>query len=262
MKTSPRSHKIVVNQPSIGHKLHLHSSLAGKRKLSPPKKTLATGTPQQKQGTSGAGRPSQTSDSPTEAETTQDHFHISSGSSSSLNFNSWDGIIDDYFDDMTNNNETPSHQAESNQGLSVTSDANSPQNRPNVLVNTDQRSTIEVPDSAEVEGSENNPIVLDIALEGVVPSTSQPRHSRPRRYVGPPKCFGDRRLNDVVFEKDDQTTSTVQDVTTNQPMTLFAIFSPSELLTPLAEAPQVPTLVAETTLTWSSKKSCPSQRAS
>ena len=44
-------------------------------------------------------------------------------------------------------------------------------------------------------------------------------------------------------------------------MTTFAIFSPSDLLTPLAEAPQVPTLVAKTTLTWSSKKSCPSERA-
>ena len=69
------------------------------------------------------------SDSPTEAESTHDQFHFSSGSSSSLNLNSWDGIIDDYFDDMTNNNVPPSHQAESNQGLSVTGEANSTQNR-------------------------------------------------------------------------------------------------------------------------------------
>ena len=72
-----------------------------------------------------------------------------------------------------------------------------------------------MPNSAEVEGSEKNPIGLDSAPEGVVPSTFQPRHSRPRRIVGPPNFFGDPRLIDVVFEKDYQTASTVQDVTTN-----------------------------------------------
>ena len=53
---------------------------------------------------------------------------------------------------MTNNNVPLSHQAESNQGLSVIVDATSPQNRPNLSVNRDQRSIIEVPNSAEVEG--------------------------------------------------------------------------------------------------------------
>ena len=161
---------------------------------------------------------------------------------------------------MTNNIVPPSHQAESKQGLRVTGGANSPQNRLNLSVNTNQRSIKDMPDSAEIGGSENNPIVLDSAPESVAPSTSLPRHSRPRRNVGTPKFFGYRQFIDEVFEKDYQTTSTVQDVTSNQPTITFAIFSPSDLLTLLAEAPQIPTLVAETTLTWSSKKSCRSER--
>ena len=71
-KLLPSPNKIVVNQPSIGHKSHFHSSLAGKRKLSPPKKTLVMVTPQPRQGTSGAGGSTQRSDSPTDVETTQD----------------------------------------------------------------------------------------------------------------------------------------------------------------------------------------------
>ena len=52
----------------------------------------------------------------------------------------------------------------------------------------------------------NNTILIDSAPEAVVPSNSHPRHSRPRRNVGPLKFFGDRRFIDVVLEKDDQTT--------------------------------------------------------
>ena len=62
--------------------------------------------------------------------------------------------MDDYFDDVTNSNLPPSHQSESNQGLSDAGDAHSPQLRPNLLVNTDQRAIIEIPDSAEIEGSD------------------------------------------------------------------------------------------------------------
>ena len=107
---------IMVNQPPIRHKSHSHSSLAGKRKLSPSKKTLVTATPQPRQGISGAGGLTQSSDTPTGAETTQDLIQISSGSSSSLNLNPWYGIIYKYFDDETNTNLPPSHQSESNQG--------------------------------------------------------------------------------------------------------------------------------------------------
>ena len=64
-----------------------------------------------------------------------------------------------------------------------------------------------------------------------------------------------------MFEKDDRTPITLQDDIIIQPRATFAISLPSELLTPLTEAPPLPTLVAETTLTWSSKKSCPSERA-
>ena len=255
-KLLPGPNKIVVNQPSIGHKSNFHSSLAGKRKLSPPKKT----SPQPRQGTSGAGGSTQRSDSQTDVEATKDLIQISSGSSSSLKLNSWDGIIDDYFDDVTNNNLPPSHQSQSNQGLSVTGDAHSPQLRPNLLVNTDQRAIKEIPESAEIECSESNPITLGSAPETVVLSNPQPRHAGPHRNVGPPKFFGDRRFIDVVLEKDDQPTFPSQMDIANQPRATFVITSPSNMLTPLAKAPPVRTLVAETTLTWSSKKSCPSDR--
>ena len=262
-KLLPGPKKISVNQPSIGHNSHVRSSFAGKSKLSPPKKTIVTDNLQLRQGTSGAGKPTQTSDSPIDAETTQDLINISSGSSSSLSLNSWDGIIDDYFDDMTNNNLPLSHPAESNNWLSVTGDAHSPQTRPNLSVNTDQPAIIEVPDSTEIEGLENSPILLDNAPEGVSPLISQPIHSKLRRNVGSPQFFGDRRFIDVVLEKDYRTTEsvTVQDYNFNQNRTNISIPSPSDLLTPLAEAPRIPTLVAETALTWSSKKSCPSERA-
>ena len=41
-KILPSPNKIVVTQPPTGHRLHSHSSLAGKRKLSPTKKSVVT----------------------------------------------------------------------------------------------------------------------------------------------------------------------------------------------------------------------------
>ena len=125
-------------QSSIGHKSHVHSSLAGKRKLSPPKNTIVKDTPQLRQGTSGLGRPTQMSDSPIDAETTQDLIHISSV------------------------------------------DAHTPQIRPKASVNTDQRMIIEATDSAEIEGWQKNPVLLDIAPEGVahrLPNQDTPDHT-------------------------------------------------------------------------------------
>ena len=180
-----------MNQPFIGHKSYVHSSLAGKRKLSPPKKTLVALTPQPRQGTSRADGTTQMSDSRTGIETSQDPIQISSGSSSSLNLNSWDGIKDNYFDDMTNHNLPPSHQFESNQGLNVPGTADSPHLRLNLSVNADQRAIIEVPDSAEVEGSEGNPILLDSASDAVAQPNAHPRHARLRRNVGSPTFFAD-----------------------------------------------------------------------
>ena len=103
------------------------------------------------QGTPGAGETKPLSDSPTDAETSQDPIRISSGSTSSSNLNSWDGIIDDYFDGMTNIKLPQSHQSESNQGLSFTGIADSPHLRPHLSVNTDQREIINVTDTAEIE---------------------------------------------------------------------------------------------------------------
>ena len=55
-KILPGPKKIVVNQTPTGHKLHTHSNLAGKRKLSPPKKAVTTPSGQSRQGTSGANK--------------------------------------------------------------------------------------------------------------------------------------------------------------------------------------------------------------
>ena len=87
---------------------------------------------------SGAGRPTQMSDSPTDADTTQDLIHITSG------------------------------------------DAHTPQTRSKLSVNTDQRAIIEATDSAEIEGSEKNPILLDSAPEGGahrLPNQDPPDHT-------------------------------------------------------------------------------------
>ena len=105
------------------------------------------------QGTSGAGGNIPSAAAPTVAETTQDFTRRSSGSSSSLNLNSWDGIIDDYFDGVTNNSLTQSHQPEFNKGLSVTCTADSPHLSSQLSVNTDLREIINVPYLAEIEVS-------------------------------------------------------------------------------------------------------------
>ena len=85
---------------------------------------------------------------------TQDSSRISSGSSSSLNLDSWDGIIDDYFDNVTNNNIPQSHHSESNQGLSVTGTVESPHPSSERPANTDLREIVVIPDSTEAGGSQ------------------------------------------------------------------------------------------------------------
>ena len=148
---------------------------------------------------------------------------------------------------MTNINLPSSHQSESNQGLSVTGIADSPQVRPNLSVNTDQRAIINVPDSAEIEGSEGYPIIIYSVTESVAEPIILPRHARPRKDVGSPKLFGDRRFIDVMLERDEtETTLPTQPNFYDKPRAIFVISSPSDLLTPLAEAPPVRTLVAET----------------
>ena len=118
---------------------------------------------------------------------TQDSSRITSGYSSSLNLDSWDGIIDDYFDDVTNNIIAQSHQSESNQGLSVTGTVESPHPSSVRPANTDLREIVLIPDSTATEGSQDNPILVDSTPEPMVSPTIKPRNSRPRRNVGPPQ---------------------------------------------------------------------------
>ena len=111
---------------------------------------------------------------------TQDSSRISSGSSSFLDLDSWDGIIDDYLDNVTNNNIPQSHYSESNQGLSVTGTVESPHPSSENPANTDLREIVIIPDSTEAGGSQDNPILLDSTPEPTVSPTIMPRHARPR----------------------------------------------------------------------------------
>ena len=185
-KILPGPKKIIVNQTPTGHKPHTHSSLAGKRKLSPPKKAVSTPSGHSGQGTSRASNTRAGISAPTVSVATQDSSRISSSSSSSLNLESWDGIIDDYFDDVTNNNIPQSHHSESNQGLSVTGTVESPHPSSERPANTDLREIVIIPDSTATEGSQDNPTLVDSTPEPTVSPTTKPRHSRPRRNVPPP----------------------------------------------------------------------------
>ena len=162
-------------------------------------------------------------------EATQDSSRNYSGSSSSLNLNSWDGIIDDYFDDVTNNNLQQSHQSESNHGLSVTGTADCPHLSSQLSVHIDLREIINIPDSAEAQGSQDNPILIDSIPESTANPTIQLRQSRPCRNMGPPQFCGNRRFIDVVLEKDDTGTSPSSYITSpGNSRATFTISSPSE----------------------------------
>ena len=192
---------------------------------------------------------------------TQDSSRISSGSSSSLNLDSWDGIIDDYFDDVINNKIPQRHHSESNQGLSVTGTVGSPHPSSEMPAKTDLREIVVIHDSTTTEGSQDNPILSDSTAEHTDNPTIEPQNSRPRRNVGPPQFYGNHRFIDVVLETDD--TGVSPSVFSSSPDThraTFTVTSPSGLLTPLAEAPLRQILVAETTLSWSSKNSLPTVR--
>ena len=92
-------------------------------------------------------------------------------------------------------------------------------------------------------------------------ATPKTRNSRPRRNVGPPHFYGNRRFIDVVQEKDDLGASTsIFFPAPDSHRTTFSVNSPSDLLTPLAEAPPRQILFAETTLSWSSRNSLPTVR--
>ena len=193
-KLLPGRRKIVVNQSPISHNLTIPLSLAGKRNPSPPKKTTGTDQFQLMQGNSRTDRPTQVSGPSTDPLVTHDLSRNTSGSSSSLNLNSWEVIVDDYFDDMTINNEPLSQQADSgsNQRLRFTGDDHIQPTRPNLTGSTEHPMVMDVPDAVTIKGSEINPILRDSTPVEPSPVEHQPRQSRPRRNVGPPKIFGDR----------------------------------------------------------------------
>ena len=115
-----------MNLPLIGHKLTLPSSLAGKRKLSPSKKNIRIDQTQLRQGSSRVDTPTRTHGPTTDLVMMREFPRntSTSGSSSSFNLNSWDGAIEDYFDDLSNNS-LPFSQAVGsgpNHELSVTGD--------------------------------------------------------------------------------------------------------------------------------------------
>ena len=70
-KILPGPKKIIVNQTPIGHNLHTDSSLAGKRKLSPPKKAVSTPAGHSGQGTSRTANTRVGTSAPTVSTATQ-----------------------------------------------------------------------------------------------------------------------------------------------------------------------------------------------
>ena len=155
--------KIVVNQSPNWHNITIPLSLAGKRNLSPSKKTTGKDETQLMQGNSRTDRPTQVSGPSTEPLVMDDLSCYTSGSSSYFNLNSWHGIVDDYFDDMKNINVTVSQQADSgsNQGLCFTGDDYIQSTRPNLTGSTKHPLVMDVPDAVTIEGSENNSNLLD-----------------------------------------------------------------------------------------------------
>ena len=257
-KILPGPKNIIVNQTPTGHNTHIHSSLAGKRKLSPPKKAGSTTAGHSRQGTPRTEFIRSGTSAPTASPATQDSPKLSSGSSS-LNLDSWDGKIEDYFDDVTNNNVPQNPHTESNQGLSITGHVESPLLSSEWTANNDPREIVVIHDANTSEGSQDNPIMIDSIPEQTTSVTPKTRNSRPRRNVGPPQFYGNRRFIDVVQEKDDLGAPT--SVFSQAPeFSTFSVNSPSDLLNPLAEAPPRHILVAETTLSWSSRNSLPTGR--
>ena len=145
-KILPGPKKKIVNQTPTGHYIHTHSSLAGKRKLSPPKKAGSTTAGHSRLGTPRTENTRAGTSAPTASSAIQDSPKFSSGSSS-LNLDSWDGIIEDYFDNVTNFNLPQNPHTESNQGLSITSHVESPLLSSDRTVNNDPREIVVIHDA-------------------------------------------------------------------------------------------------------------------
>ena len=247
-----------MNRTPTGHNTHIQSSLAGKRKLSPPKKAGSISAGHSRQGTTRTEIISSGTSAPTASSATQDSPKLSSGSSS-LNLDSWDGIIEDYFDNVTNNNVPQNSYTETNRGLSFTGHAETPPLSSEGTANNDSREILVIHDANTSVGSQDNHIMIDSFPEQTTSVIPKTRNSRPRRNVGLPQFYGNRRFIDVVQEKGD--LGAITSVFSQAPeLSNFSVNSPSDLLSPLAEAPPRQILVAETTLSWSSRNSLPTGR--
>ena len=138
---------------------------------------------------------------------------------------------------MTNNNVPQNLHTESNQGLSITGPVESLLLSLERTVNNDPREIVVIHDANTTEGSQDNPIMVESIPEQTISVTPKTRNSGPRRNVGPPQFYGNRRFIDVVQEKDDLGASTTLfSPALDSHSSTFSVNSPSNLLTPLAEA--------------------------
>ena len=85
------------------------------------------------------------------------------------------------------------------------------------------------------------------------PLWQQNQSARSGRNVGPPQFYGERRYVDNIEETE--TLPIVETKCVTPPA--FPCCSPSDFITPITISPQKQTMVAETTLTWSSNNSTP-----
>ena len=174
----------------------------------------------------------------------------SSTSSSSLKLNSWVGLIDEYFEDGSNNNAPKCQEiaTHNNVDLSVTGKYKTP------LSESEERKGPTVADHSGklpgqlTSGSAPKPLVLDNTPEETPPIVKQTRPSdRPRQIVGPPQLYGERRYVD----KAEETETLPRPEIDSETPTAFSCWSHSDFLNPLTNSSQRQKLVAETTLTWS-----------
>ena len=149
-----------MNHTPIGHNLTLSSSLAGKWKLSPSKKAIGRDQTNSRHGTERVDTHTRIFGLPTDLRVAHDSPQNTSDSSLSLNLNSWDGIIKDYFEDMSNNDLLFSQQGGSgrNHELSIRCDHHTHTTTSQSPEAAETPVDLDVPESVTREGSEKNPI--------------------------------------------------------------------------------------------------------